>query len=67
MKQRHQVLAMSIGALPEEQQAMETITFLIKISTVYIPIATLMEAISFVLYNGPCHPFSRILDTSTGK
>ena len=67
MKQRHQVLTTSIGAHPEEQEAMETIVLLLKISTSYITIATLLEAIFFVLYNGPCHPFSKILDTSTDE
>ena len=52
MKQRHKILIMSIGAHPEEQEAMETIVLLLKISTSYITIATLLEAIFFVLYNG---------------
>ena len=67
MKQRHQVLSMSIGAHPEEENAMETIKLLMKVSIAYISIATMLEATFFVLYNGPSHPFSKILDTSTGK
>ena len=67
MKQRHQALAMSINAHPYEKEAMETIKFLINVSTSYIAIGTLMEAFCFALYNGSCHPFSKILDTSTGK
>ena len=67
MDLRHQVLVMSINPQQKEQNAMETISFLIKFSTAYILIATLMEALFFFLYNGQFHPFSKILDTSTGK
>ena len=67
MKQRHHALVLSIGPHPEEENAMETINLLIKVSTAYISIATLLEAIFFVRYNGPSHPFSKILETSTGK
>ena len=67
MTKRHKVLATSIAYHPEEQNSMETMALLIKISISYILIATLIEAIFFVLYNGPCHPFAKILDTSTGK
>ena len=67
MDLRHQALVMSINPHQKEQSAMETINFLIKFSTAYILIASLMEALFFFLYNGQFHPFSKILDTSTGK
>ena len=47
MDLRHQVLVMSINRHQKEQSAMETINFLIKFSTAYILIATLMEALFF--------------------
>ena len=64
MRERHNKLYNSIGFLKEEQESMTAITNLILGFSIYIFIASILEAGFFHLYNSKYHPFAKILDLS---
>ena len=51
---------------PKEEESMKNISNLIFGSSIYVLFSLIMEITFFILYNGSFHPFSKILDLSTG-
>ena len=65
-KVRDEILTRAGIRQQKEEESMQYITNLIIISSLYVLFSLIMEIIFFLLYNGSLHPFSKILDISTG-
>ena len=61
MKERHDILARTIGYLNEEMEALEKGYWLLYGSIILLLVGTFMEILFFWLYNDLCHPFANIL------
>ena len=61
MQERHTLLYETIGYLEEEQIALTRGYGILIGSFAFIVLGTVLEAISFWLYNGKWHPFANIL------
>ena len=61
MKERHDILARTIGYLNEEMEALEKGYWLLYGSIILLSVGTFMEILFFWLYNDLCHPFANIL------
>ena len=61
MKERHDILARTIGYLNEEKEALEKGHWLLYGSIILLLVGTFMEILFFWLYNDLCHPFANIL------
>ena len=67
MKERHDILANTIGYLPQEEEALKTGYHLLIGSLSMVIIGTILEVLFFWLYNGSCHPFANILIVSSNN
>ena len=68
MQERHDILSRTIGYLDEEQEVLDKGYMLLISSTVAMVVGTLLQILFFYLYNGPFHPFAKILvDETEGK
>ena len=67
ISKRHNLLYETIGVLPEEIEAYKNIIFFMVFSILAMVICTLIEVISFCLYNNKLHPFKNILVISNQK
>ena len=61
MKERHDLLARTIGYLDMEQEALDNGYTILFSSLVFLIFGTLLELKFFHLYNGTFHPFANIL------
>ena len=59
--ERHDILVNSIGAFPEEIKAHEQIKWMIGLSNFLLVFLTLVQIVTYYLYNGRFHPFALIL------
>ena len=59
--ERHDIIVNSIGAFPEEIQAYEKIQMMIGLGYSIIVFLTIIQVVSYYLYNGKCHPFAMIV------
>ena len=59
--ERHDVIVKSIGAFPEETQAYDQIILMIICGYTSLLILTLIQVLSYYLYNGRFHPFATIV------
>ena len=61
MQERHDFLYETIGYLPEEQIALDTVYIILYTSFGYMLIGSIFEALFFYLYNEKFHPYNEIL------
>ena len=61
MKERHDLLARTIGYLDMEQEALDNGYTILFSALVFLIFGTLLELKFFHLYNGTFHPFANIL------
>ena len=66
IQERHSFLHDTIGYLPEENEAFESVNFLLFGSFGYIIGSSILEMILFYLYNSKFHPFKNILVSDDG-
>ena len=59
--ERHDILVNSIGAFPEEIQAFEQIQLMIALGYSSLLLLTIIQIVSYYLYNGRFHPFAVIV------
>ena len=59
--ERHTILIDTIGAFPEEIKAFEQIIFMIPFGYTSLMMLTLIQLLSYYLYNGKFHPFAIIV------
>ena len=64
---RHAILVNSIGAFPEEVKAYEQIQWMIALSYSLLLFFTLVQIVTYYLYNGRFHPFALIVMPEQGK
>ena len=64
MKERHDLLARTIGYLDMEQEALDTGYMILFSALAFLIVGTLLELKFFQLYNGSFHPFANILKGS---
>ena len=58
---RHNILVNSIGAFPEEIEAHGQIKWMIGLSYTLLVVVTIIQIVSYYLYNGRFHPFASII------
>ena len=58
---RHSILINSIGALPQEIEALHQIQLMIGLSYTCLLVFTLVQVVCYYFYNGKCHPFAAII------
>ena len=61
MWERHDILLNSIGPFPEEFEAMEKIKLIIGLGYSLLVVLTIVQVVSFYLYNKRFHPFAKIV------
>ena len=59
--ERHNLLVSSIGAFPEEFEAFEGIKVLLGVGYTALLLLTLLQIVSYYLYNGKFHPFAALI------
>ena len=59
--ERHTILVNSIGAFPEEIEAFERIQLMLILSFTFLVLFTIIQMVSYYIYNGKFHPFALIL------
>ena len=64
---RHDTLVNSIGAFPQENEAYEQIQWMIGLSYSLLLLLTLVQIVTYYLYNGRFHPFALIVMLEQGK
>ena len=64
---RHDTLVNSIGAFPQENEAYEQIQWMIGLSYSLLLLLTLVQIVTYYLYNGRFHPFALIVMPEQGK
>ena len=65
--ERHTILGKSIGALPKEIEAYETIKILSPLCYCFLILGTLTQLVLYLIYNRKFHPFKDILDIKTSS
>ena len=65
--ERHDILQKTIGAFPEEIEAYEQIQWMIGLSYSLLLLLTLVQIVTYYLYNGRFHPFAMIVMPEQGK
>ena len=58
---RHDLLVNSIGAFPEEFEAFHGIKVLLGVGYTGLLLMTVLQIVSYYLYNGKCHPFATLI------
>ena len=64
---RHDILVNSIGAFPQEIIAFQQIQWMIGLSYSLLILLTLLQILTYYLYNGRYHPFAMIVMPEQGK
>ena len=65
--ERHNILEKTIGAFPEEIEAYKQIQWMIGLSYSLLLLLTLVQIVTYYLYNGRFHPFALIVMPEQGK
>ena len=61
MFERHDILLNTSGPFPEEFEAMDKIKLLIGLGYSLLVVLTILQVVSFHLYNKRFHPFAKIV------
>ena len=61
MFERHDILLNTSGPFPKEFEAMDKIKLLIGLGYLFLVVLTIVQVVSFYLYNKRFHPFARIV------
>ena len=64
---RHEILINSIGAFPQEIAAYKQIRWMIGLSYSLLLLLTLVQIVTYYLYNGRFHPFALIVMPEQGN
>ena len=65
--ERHDIIVNSIGAFLEEIQAYEKIQMMIGLGYSIIVFLTIIQVVSYYLYNAKCHPLQLMQHSNLGN